>query len=307
MITKLTSVKTAIAKVIADLGLQEDDIKISDFREWAGEAIEKIGAIQQFNNKVSGEDGAPILEIKGHQVSLPCNLHKLHQVAYSFNCNGPWYPMRKATGSFSVWGSKDDCDCSKPNMLVKDETLVNLVVDLYGNIDKSEALEMLSKNSNMKTILTNLINDHTVNVDYLMGNTRLNPSMDLQYGIKPGYIMTNAPCGYLKMSYSTIPTDEDGYVLIPDNPAYMEAIYWYIASKIGFQRYVKGEMNQRVYYDMKTSWNFYCKQAYAEAMLPNEDEMESIKNSWNKLMPELNAHSKFYSTVGERQRIYNVN
>ena len=42
MITKLTSIKTAIAKVIADLGLEEDEIKISDFREWAAEAIEKI-------------------------------------------------------------------------------------------------------------------------------------------------------------------------------------------------------------------------------------------------------------------------
>lgn len=42
MITKLTSVKTAIAKVIADLRLQEDDILISDMREWVGEAMEKL-------------------------------------------------------------------------------------------------------------------------------------------------------------------------------------------------------------------------------------------------------------------------
>lgn len=49
MITKLTSIKTAIAKVIADLGLEEDEIKISDFREWAAEAIEKLVQYNSLN------------------------------------------------------------------------------------------------------------------------------------------------------------------------------------------------------------------------------------------------------------------
>ena len=48
MITKLTSIKTVIAKIIADLDLKEDDIRISDVRSWCGEAIEKIGAVTQF-------------------------------------------------------------------------------------------------------------------------------------------------------------------------------------------------------------------------------------------------------------------
>nr|DAW56995.1 MAG TPA: hypothetical protein [Crassvirales sp.] len=28
--------------------------------------------------------------------------------------------------------------------------------------------------------------------------------------------------------------------------------------------------------EMKTSWNYYCKQAYGEAMMPSTDEMSSI-------------------------------
>lgn len=308
MITKLTSVKTAIAKVIADLRLQEDDILISDMREWVGEAMEKIGAVQQFERVVSGVNGAPIIKIDCHQAQLPCNLHKLHQVAYSFNCDGPWFPMRKATGSFAAWGC-EDCKkcCDKPKMLVKDEVLVDLVVDLYGNIDKTEALEMLNTNENMKTILRNLINTHTVNLDYIRGNTSVNPNWDLQYSIKPGYIMTNVPCGYLKLSYSAIITDEDGYPMVPDNISYLEAIYWYITQKIAFQKYIRGEWNERMYANMRNSWNYYCKQAYAEAMLPNEDEMESIKHTWNKIYPEYNDHSSFYSHTGSIQHIYNAN
>ena len=117
MITKLTSVKTAIAKVIADLRLQEDDILISDMVEWVGEAMEKIGAVQQFERVVSGVNGAPIIKIDCHQAQLPCNLHKLHQVAYSFNCDGPWFPMRKATGSFAAWGCEDCKKCCDSRLI----------------------------------------------------------------------------------------------------------------------------------------------------------------------------------------------
>ena len=98
MITKLVSSKVAIAKVIADLGLQEDEILISDMREWIGEGIEKIGAVQQFEHIVSGVEGAPIIKIHCHQAQLPCNLHKLHDWKVSTDvrthlpllaCNGP--------------------------------------------------------------------------------------------------------------------------------------------------------------------------------------------------------------------------
>lgn len=49
MITKLVSSKVAIAKVIADLGLQEDEILISDMREWIGEGIEKLVQYNSLN------------------------------------------------------------------------------------------------------------------------------------------------------------------------------------------------------------------------------------------------------------------
>lgn len=331
MITKLVSAKTAIAKVIADLNMSEDDMRISDMREWCGEALEKIGAVTQLIKKVSGVDGTPVLKINGHQAALPCDLHHLHQVAYSFSCNGPWLPMRKATGSFSVWGKHNtseccgkcinDCDghcghccchhgtdCGQcPNMIIQDDVLVNLVVDMYGNIDKTEALEMINTNDNMRTILTNLINCHTLNLTDFHDMVNANASTDLQYSIKPGYIMTNAPCGYLKLSYSAIPMDEDGYPLVPDKASFMEAIYWYITMKLKYPEYLNGTLRRDVYYDIRNSWNFYCRQAYAEALMPNEDGLESIKNSWNKLVPEIMDHSTFYSHTGERQVIHNAN
>ena len=37
----MVSSKAVIAKIIADLDLKEDDIKITDIREWISEAMEK--------------------------------------------------------------------------------------------------------------------------------------------------------------------------------------------------------------------------------------------------------------------------
>ena len=301
MITKLTSIKSVIAKIIADLDIKEDDIKISDIREWICDGIEKIGAFTQFTQNVD------VISIKGHQAKLPCNLHQLHQVAYSFNCDGPWFPMRKATGSFAVWNECDhDCNCT-PEMLIKDDTAVNLVVDMIGNINKTEAIELLNTNQNLRTIISNLINKRTTGDAYYNVFDTSNPSIGLQYSVKPEYIMTNVPSGYLKISYSSIPTDEDGYALIPDMTSYTEALYWYVLMKFMYPKLLRGEINRYDYYDIRRSWNFYRNQAYAEALMPNEDGLESIKNNWNKLVPEFRDHNTFYSHTGERQIIYNAN
>lgn len=306
MTYKLFSVKTTIAKVIADLDLSEEDIKISDMRVWAGEAIEKIGAISQLQPKVGGVDGAPILKLKGHQAQLPCDLHQLHQVAYSFQECGPWIPMRKVTNTFNVW--KKDCSCGecdkcKPCMLIPDAVLVKLMVDLIGNIDKREALEILNTNENAKTILSNLINLHT---EPIVNGMIPNPmGCQLQYNVKPGYIMCNVPSGFLKLSYNVIPMDEDGYPLIPDLASVQEAVYWYIAMKFMYPKKLRGEIQREDYYDIRRSWNFYRQQAYAELLMPNQDEMESLKNAWNKLVPEFTEHDTFYEHVGSRQIAWN--
>ncbi|WP_288950141.1 hypothetical protein [uncultured Catenibacterium sp.] len=40
-------------------------------------------------------------------------------------------------------------------------------------------------------------------------------------------------------------------------------------------------------------------------MMPGTDEIESIKNTWNKLYTEFDDHDTFFSTTGDEQNIYN--
>ena len=303
---RMISSNTVIAKVIADLQLQESDIRITDMREWCMEAILKIGAIQQYEHKVA------ILPIECHQVALPCDLYKLGQVAFSFCNGGGWLPMRKATSSFGVF---HDRECSnEPCMLIPDTAMFPLVKNMFNLNTDREALEKLNEDTNLRQTLSILLNQWTVGtvngkfvpgvVDHRDGTMFSN---ELQYTTKPGYINTCMPRGFVKISYYAIYTDEDSMPMIPDLESYKEAIYWYVTMKLMYPKKLKGQISQGDYYDIRNSYNFYRKQAYAEAMIPTVDDLETISNIYTKLYPEINDHSMFFSTSGDEQNIYNQN
>jgi hypothetical protein len=57
---------------------------------------------------------------------------------------------------------------------------------------------------------------------------------------KPGYIMTNIPCGFVKISYYAIFTDSEGMPMIPDIESYKETIFWYVTMKLMYPKKLKG-------------------------------------------------------------------
>lgn len=301
---RMISSASVVAKVIADLDLKEDQIRITDIREWIMEGILKIGAIQQYEHKVA------ILPIECHQVALPCDLYKLGQVAFSFCNGGGWLPMRKATSSFGVF---HDRECSnEPCMLIPDTTMFPLVKNMFNLNTDREALDKLNEDTNLRQTLSILLNQWTVGtvngkfvpgvVDHKDGTMFSN---ELQYTTKPGYINTCMPRGFVKISYYAIYTDEDSMPMIPDLESYKECLYWYITMKLMYPKKLKGQISQGDYYDIRNSYNFYRKQAYAEAMMPTVDDLTTISNIYNKLYPEINDQDTFFSTSGDEQNIYN--
>lgn len=300
MIDKLTTSKEIIAKIIADYDLKEDEIKITDIREWIGEGMEKIGAVQQLEHKVAN------LKICDYQAKLPCDLYRLNQVAFSFENSCGWLPMRKVTNSFGIYKKCGECD---PKMLIQDNALLPLVKNIFNLDNDKDALEILNSDQNIKQTLSALVNQYTVpsnNGRLIVGNpATFNTS--LQYSTKPGYITVNVPCGWVKVSYHAIPTDEDNMPMIPDLTSYKEALMYYIGTKLLYSKWIKGQVSNEIYYTIKRSWNFYRKQAYAEAMMPTVDELETIKNVWHKPYTEFRDHDTFFETTGDEQILYNWN
>lgn len=304
MIYKYTKCESVIAKIMADSDMQEKDIRISDIREWIFEAVEKIGAPMQYIQKESGSDGFPILKVQDHQVPIPENLQHLNAVAYSTNEDGPWVPARTETGQFK----SNPVKCSGPKLPIGPMyDLDNLAIDRPENCieqeDPKQPMRYKLPTTQSQFYEVNLTKYADKNLDVLR--------KDVTFFTKPGWIVLNRKDGYVKLSYKAIAVDERGYPLIPDLASYQEAIYWYVMMKLSFPKYLQGKLggsiaaSQKVYFYLHQQWNFYRNQAYAEAMMPTESDMRSIKNEWNKLIPEWDSDDTFFKGVGRRQLNYN--
>ena len=297
MVYNTISVKRVIAKVLTDLNLKEGEHRISDMIEYAGEAMVKIGAFPSFIHRVTGKGGQPLLEVSGYKAKLPGDLHKVVQISYSLTEDGPFYPMRYATGSFDTQAelTTEMVDSTEVDNTVPTTDLVNMAMDLFDE-SYADALDRINTEPGVRSLLTTaLLTRGTVSEGGTIATA------DYTYIISPGWVKINKETGYLMVAYQAIPTDKDGYPLIPDDEGFIEAIYWYINMKLMYPEWKEGRVRDAVYYDARRSWNYYCKQAYGNAMMPNLDKLESIKNSWIRLVPEINEHGIFYSTLGQEQ------
>ena len=271
MIYRYTKCEQVIAKILADSNMSETNIRTTDIREWIFEAVEKIGAPAQYIQKESGENNVPILKLEDYQVAIPEDLESLNAVAYSETENGHYVSIRSNESTFK--GS--NFDNYNPYGIVAQQTQVP---------------------GDTSTPIT------------MHGNAY---NCDMTYFIKPGWIVLNAKDGYVKLQYRSIATDDRGYPLIPDTTSYQEAVYWYVMMKLNFPKFLNGQLggkyrfNFNTYSYIQNQWQFYRNQAYAEAMMPNESEMLTIKNEWTKLIPEWDDDENFFKNTGEKQLNFN--
>ena len=262
MIYDTVSVKQVIAKVLTDNNLHEENHRIADLIEWAGEALEKIGAFVQLDVKVAGKGGEPLLEIDNYQAELPTGLYSIIQAVYTptSSPHGPYYSMRYGSGSFD----------SVPKLTIE---------PAEGSTEDTTD-------------------------EYLLDT---NKSINYVYVIAGNWIKTNVKSGYIMLAYTQIPLDDEGYPKVPNKASFLEALYWYITLKLLYPKWVNGEVREIVYFEARRSWNYYRKQAYGEAMMPEGDQLTSIKHTWNQLIPEVNSEDTFHSTEGQQEIIYNQN
>lgn len=275
MIYKYTNCEAVIAKIMADLDQTEKGNRVTDIREWIFEAIEKIGAPMQYVQK----ETEPI-KIEDYQVPIPDDLHDLNSLAWSPKEDGVWIPMRANCAAFkeSHRHYTRPCAAGLPPMRHKLPT----------------------------TQAEFFTNKGTLPLERALGDLH-----EPVYTIKPGWVVTNKPRGFIKMAYKAIAVDDRGYPLIPDLASYQEAVYWYVVMKLKFPKYLNGSLgghrryNPGVYNTITQNWNFYRNQAYAEAMMPTEGDIRSIKNEWTKLIPDWDSDDTFFQSSGQRQLNFN--
>ena len=79
---------------------------------------------------------------------------------------------------------------------------------------------------------------------------------DLTYVTTLNYMKLNVYEGYVLLAYTSIPVDDDGFPLVPDDISFLDALYWYINMKLIYPKWVEGRIRDAVYFDARSSWNY---------------------------------------------------
>jgi hypothetical protein len=264
---KFISLKSVIDDVFRDTK-HEGPIDYGDMAYWAFECLGLLNQPLQFIRKVTGYKGNPNLDIQNYRAELPCDFYHLEQIAV----NGA--PARYATGTFHHLLSGSCCGVST------DASGADVFIDNFGNVFSPQSSSYLGSTS----------------------------SGQITFDINNNYLTLSCKEGKVCIAYLAFPTDCDGYPEIPDEMSYKVAIKKYLMMKMSSIEWRKDPSNagKRAIFEYDNNeWMWYAGKASSNAKMPSIDQMESLKNQLVRMIPNVNAHSKFFSDLGspEQKRI----
>lgn len=239
------------------------DIPFERIVNYAFSVMRKIGYIKIFQEKV-----APV-EIVNHRGQLPCDCVEVISIA---GCNG-----REYVASEDVFFIDDPC--RKPDGPVPVGAIdvkMQQITDQFGSyIDK--------------TVTAYAPTDELKGVG--------------SYKLQGSVIFTDAPRDVLKVAYTAIPTDQDGWPLILNNDALISAIEHYIEVQRYRILFAQGKIAPNVYQDAQQEYAWAVGQASNSLAMPSIDEMETLTNMWNTLIPRVTEHRNGFATAHVREHL----
>ena len=128
-------------------------------------------------------------------------------------------------------------------------------------------------------------------------------SYDLTYKLQGQVIYTSMKNGTIEIAYQAIPVDCDGYPMIADNSSFREALELYITKKRYKILFDIGKIRGDVYSSTCQDYAFAVGQAQTSLIMPTIDEMESITNSWNTLIPRVTEHRMGFINNGSKETL----
>ena len=128
-------------------------------------------------------------------------------------------------------------------------------------------------------------------------------SFDLTYKVQGGIIFTSIKEGTIEIAYNSFVVDKDGYPMIPDDSSFIEALELYIKKKQFTILFDMGKITAAVFNQVKQDYAWAVGQAQSRLVMPSIDEMQSITNSFNTLIPRTNEHSRGFINNGTKETL----
>lgn len=124
---------------------------------------------------------------------------------------------------------------------------------------------------------------------------------DLTYKLQGNYIFTSIEDGEIEISYLSIPVDEEGLPMIPDNVKYINALELYIKKRLFTILFDQQKLHQSILQNVQQEYAFAVGQAQNDLIKPSIDEMESISNMWNQLIWSTTDYRNGFRDSGNKE------
>lgn len=106
------------------------------------------------------------------------------------------------------------------------------------------------------------------------------------YNINGMSIDIDKPYGWVEIAYDSIQMDEDGFPMIPDDASFKEAFKYFLLKNAAEPSFYRGDVNQAVFRDIETQYNWYVGQAFSSLTMLTPDQMETMANGLLRILPE---------------------
>lgn len=130
-----------------------------------------------------------------------------------------------------------------------------------------------------------------------------NNYQEYTYIAQNNILTTSLKDGWVNISYKALSTDEFGYPLIPDNESFKMGLEYYIIHRTLEGLWSMGKITDKVFQYYEQKRHFYSAQATNSMTIQNTDQLETMMNSINRLIIDVDPHKTFYKNFGEKEVI----
>jgi hypothetical protein len=120
-----------------------------------------------------------------------------------------------------------------------------------------------------------------------LNNSTFHPTEN--YKLNPGFIHVGFETGKITIFMNGVPLDCDGFPLIPDNFNYVDAVTWYLITRLALRKDVSF-----TFQEAEARWETKRGRAKNSVDFPDIDDMELFMRSWNSVLLDTRKAHKFF-------------
>lgn len=251
----LTSIGEVVGRIIRRTGIKDTSL-IADINEWLSEGMELL------QTSIALEKNFEEVSIKFHKGKYPCGLTELWAVEY---CGTRLRHNNGVRDPRASWNPAETPTDIFDAVFVSTTTKTNTPTGNFMFDSEFEKVQTLKWHATE------------------------------WYKTDGNYVLTSFEEGKVTLYFGSIPLDKNGFLMIPNEGNYKEALAWLIRSRLAGRGYEYGDIGELQALQL---FGDYQARAISNITYPSVDQAQATADTLSRLLPNLNYYEDFFTTIG---------